>query len=111
MNRNAAISRARSHLASGDFEAALSRLVAIPPESQNPERKHQLAEYLGQARCMLEDLGCDCQVLAAAGTQFLYAQRIEDPSLLTVLGYGTATWFVAWMKLGPQEGLLGVSQN
>ncbi|WFU23259.1 M20 family metallopeptidase [Bradyrhizobium sp. CB1717] len=88
MSRNAAISRARSHLDSGDFETVLSRLVAIPSESQNPKRKPQLAEYLDQLRCMLEEFGCGCQVLAAAGAQFLYAERIEDPSLLTVLGYG-----------------------
>jgi len=88
MSRNAAISRARSHLDSGDFETVLSRLVAIPSESQNPERTDQIAEYLDELRCMLEELGCDCQLLTAAGAHFLYAERIEDTALLTVLGYG-----------------------
>ncbi|MBB4427234.1 acetylornithine deacetylase/succinyl-diaminopimelate desuccinylase-like protein [Bradyrhizobium sp. CIR48] len=88
MSRNAAISRARNHLDSGGFETVLSRLVAIPSESQNPERTLQIAEYLDELRCMLEELGCDCQHLTAAGADFLYAERKEDGALPTVLGYG-----------------------
>ena len=37
---------------------------------------------------MLEELGCDCQHLTAAGAHFLYAERREDGALPTVLGYG-----------------------
>lgn len=88
MSRNAAISRARSHLDSGDFETVLSRLVAIRSESQDPERALQIVAYLDELRCMLEELGCDCQHLTAAGAEFLYARRREAGALLTVLGYG-----------------------
>lgn len=88
MCRDAAISRASSHLDSGDFETVLSRLVAIPSESQNPERALQIVGYLDELRCMLEELGCDCQHLTAAGAHFLYAERREDGALPTVLGYG-----------------------
>jgi len=46
MTRAAAIARAESYFDSGAFKADLARRVAIPTESQNPERKEELASYL-----------------------------------------------------------------
>ncbi|OCK59928.1 M20 family metallopeptidase [Bradyrhizobium sp. LMTR 3] len=88
MTRNAAIARARDHLDSGCFKAVLSRLLAIPSESQNPERKLQIIKYLDELRRIFEDFGCDCRLLTVGNAHFLYAERIEGRKLLTVLGYG-----------------------
>ncbi len=91
MSREAAIAAAREHFDSGAFKADLARRVAIPTESQNPARKAELARYLDEEmQPAFEALGFACQTLeeASAGGPFLYAERIEDPELVTVLGYG-----------------------
>jgi hypothetical protein len=46
MSRAAAIARAEAYFDSGAFRDDLSRRVAIPTESQNPERAEDLARYL-----------------------------------------------------------------
>ena len=46
MSREAAIARAAGYFDSGGFKADLARRVAIPTESQNPERAADLARYL-----------------------------------------------------------------
>src|SRR5205814_237672 len=91
MSRAAAISRAEAYFDSGAFRDDLARRVAIPTESQNPERKEELAHYLSsEIAPALEKLGFACRTLTQqkAKGPFLYAERIEDPALPTVLGYG-----------------------
>ncbi len=91
MSRQDAIARAEAHFDSGAFKTDLARRVAIPTESQNPDRAADLARYVEEEmRPALEAMGFTCSILteAAARGPFLYAERIEDPSLVTVLGYG-----------------------
>src|ERR1041384_1993541 len=91
MTRAAAISRAQTYFDSGTFKADLARRIAIPTESQNPERAPDLARYLeSKTHPAREKLGCKCRTLTQARAKgpFLYAERIEDPALPTVLGYG-----------------------
>jgi hypothetical protein len=64
MSRAAAISRAETYFDSGAFKADLARRVAIPKESQNPERKEELARYLSSEMVpALEQLGFTCRTL------------------------------------------------
>ena len=91
MTRTAAISRAEQNFDSGEFKAMLSRRIAIPTESQNPERGPVLAQYLEtELRPAFEAMGFKCRTLThpKAKAPFLFAQRIEDPKLPTVFGYG-----------------------
>ena len=91
MTREAAISKAATYFDSGAFKADLARLVAMPTESQNPERAEMLRAYVEEEmRPLLEGLGFTCRTLGhpKAKGPFLLALRIEDPSLPTVLGYG-----------------------
>src|ERR1043165_6668916 len=91
MTRSAAIARAEHYFDSGAFKADLTRRVAIPTESQNPERKEDLARYLSSEMAFaFETLGFACRTLTQAKAKgpFLFAERIEDASLPTVLGYG-----------------------
>jgi acetylornithine deacetylase/succinyl-diaminopimelate desuccinylase-like protein len=91
MTRQAAITRAETYFDSGAFKTDLARLVAMPTESQNPERAEALAAYIEtEMRPLLESLGFTCTTLhhTRAKGPFLYAERIEDPALPTILGYG-----------------------
>jgi acetylornithine deacetylase/succinyl-diaminopimelate desuccinylase-like protein len=92
MTRAQAIANAEAYYDKGGFYADLARRVAIKTESQNPERRAELERYLTQEMTpTLEALGFKCRVLAnpvANGGPFLYAERIEDPALTTVLTYG-----------------------
>ena len=91
MNREDAVARAERHFDSGAFKSELERLIAIPTESQNPQRATALRAYLEtEMRPRLESLGFTCSILthAAALGPFLYAERIEDPNLPTIFGYG-----------------------
>ena len=69
MTRESAISRATRHFDEGAFIADLARRVAYLTESQVPESRPHLSKYLS------EELGPAFE-------------RIDDPSLPTVLGYG-----------------------
>ncbi|MFZ4530511.1 MAG: M20 family metallopeptidase [Alsobacter sp.] len=89
--RSDAIARAVACFDDGSLQANLARLVAIPTESQNPDRAPELARYVdAEMRPLLESLGFSCRVLThpRAKGPFLLATRIEDPGLPTVLGYG-----------------------
>ncbi len=92
MSRDAAISAADAYFESGRFEQDLARRVGIATESQNPERAGELHRYLAaELSPTLEKLGFVCRLLDnrypdAGG--FLYAERIEDSALPTVLSYG-----------------------
>jgi acetylornithine deacetylase/succinyl-diaminopimelate desuccinylase-like protein len=91
MTRAQAIAAAERHFDSGAFRDTLARRVALPTESQNPERAPVLADYLdGEMRPAFEGMGFACETLThpKARAPFLFAERIEDPGLPTVLGYG-----------------------
>ena len=91
MSRERAISHAERYFDEGGFFADLARRVAVPTESQNPERREALRRYLeGEIKPSLQRLGFSCRILEnpkRAGP-FLLAERIEDPALVTVLSYG-----------------------
>lgn len=89
MTRDQAVARAVEHFDSGAFRSDLARRVAIPSESQNPERRGELAGYLDtEMRPALADLGFTSQIVEERGWPFLIAERVEDPSLPSVFGYG-----------------------
>ncbi|MDF1600995.1 M20 family metallopeptidase [Mesorhizobium sp. YIM 152430] len=91
MSREDAIKRARVHFDSGDFRDVLARRVAIRTESQEPASGGDLDRYIAEEiRPELETLGFSCRIARHERAQgpFLIAERIEDGSLPTVLGYG-----------------------
>ena len=89
MTRDAAIHRAEAYFASGAFREDLGRRVAIPTESQNPDRAPLLARYIeAEIKPTFEMLGFACRTLSEDGWPFLLAERLEDPARPTVLGYG-----------------------
>jgi acetylornithine deacetylase/succinyl-diaminopimelate desuccinylase-like protein len=77
--------------AGGLFEALAAR-VAMPTESQVPERAGELDAYLrGGLVPVLQPLGFECEVIAnpaGRGGPMLIARRHEDATRPTVLGYG-----------------------
>ena len=91
MSRANAIAHAQRQFDSGEFQQTLARRIAVPTESQNPERAPALAAYLDdEIAPAFRAMGFDCRRLthAKARAPFLFAQRIEDPTLPTVFGYG-----------------------
>ncbi|RFC62035.1 M20 peptidase family dipeptidase [Fulvimarina endophytica] len=91
MSRETAIARASAHFDDGDFARTLSRRVAMPTESQNPERGEDLSRYLTEEiGPELDALGFTCRIVEhpRAKGPFLLAERVEDDALPTVLGYG-----------------------
>ena len=91
MSRAKAISAAHAVFDSGVFRASLARRVAIPTESQNPDRAEALHIYLEQELVPdLASMGFSSRIVthAEARGPFLIAERIEDASRPTVLGYG-----------------------
>ncbi|MBI3376042.1 MAG: M20 family metallopeptidase [Betaproteobacteria bacterium] len=92
MTRQAAIANAERYFDGGGFRAELARRVAIPTESQNPERAGELERYLSsELQPAFEKLGFRCRILpnpARQGGPFLYAERIESAELVTAFSYG-----------------------
>src|SRR3954471_18721380 len=92
MTRETAISRATRHFDDGEFIADLARRVAYRTESQVPESRPHLREYLAlELAPAFERLGFKVEIFenpVAAGGPMLLAERIEDPSLTTVFSYG-----------------------
>ena len=89
MSRAAAIARAHAYFDNGQFLADLSRRVAIPSTSQEPERADALRSYLDEIVASLAPLGFNVRILEnASGPPFLVAERIEDAAALTILIYG-----------------------
>lgn len=91
MTRTQAIAAAHHHFDTGAFQSDLARRVGFKTESQNAERADELVRYLEtEMRPALETLGFTCRLLhePSANAPFLLAERIEDTSLPTVLGYG-----------------------
>src|SRR4030081_2793496 len=91
MSRDAAIARAADYFDGGGFKADLARRVAIPTESQNPDRAAELARYVEtEMQPAPRALGFPCGVLrpARARGPFLVGERIERAGLPTILVYG-----------------------
>jgi acetylornithine deacetylase/succinyl-diaminopimelate desuccinylase-like protein len=91
MDRTLAIESALQQFDTGEFKAALARRIAMPTESQNPERAPVLAAYLqDEIKPAFEAMGFTCRTLthAKAKAPFLFAERIEGKDLPTVFGYG-----------------------
>jgi acetylornithine deacetylase/succinyl-diaminopimelate desuccinylase-like protein len=91
MTRIDAIAAAQQYFDSGALFQDLARRVAMPTESQNPERAGELQRYLDEEISVtLQAMGFECRLLQhpRARAPFLFAQRIEDPALETVLSYG-----------------------
>ena len=93
MQRDQAIAAVEKYFDEGGFVADLARRVAIPTESQNPERAPMLARYLThEMQPSFERAGFSCRIfdnpLPHKGGPFLLAERIEDTALPTVLSYG-----------------------
>ena len=91
MTRAAAVAAAHQMFDDGSLKAIFARRIAIPTESQNPARAQDLARYLTtEMQPSLESMGFTCRILTHPNAKgpFLLAERIEDPALVTVLGYG-----------------------
>jgi len=107
MSRETAIQHAEAYFDSGAFKTDLARRVAIPTESQNPDRAGELARYVEQEmRAAFEALGFACRVLThpRARGPFLFAERREGEGLLTVLGYGHGD-VIRGLEAGWKDGL------
>jgi acetylornithine deacetylase/succinyl-diaminopimelate desuccinylase-like protein len=92
MTRTTALETAVQYFDSGRLQSDLAALVAYRTESQNPAQAAVLHQYLADAmRPRLEAMGFACTLHdnpLAGGGPFLFAQRLEDPALPTVLSYG-----------------------
>ncbi len=105
MSREAAIAAAQRCLDTGALRRDLARRVAMPTESQNPERASVLAQYLEEEmRPALESLGFSCRVLREGRWPFLAAERHEEEGRPTVLGYGHGD-VIRGLDEGWQQGL------
>lgn len=92
MSRNGAIERVRESFDNGDFLETLRRRVAIPTESQEPERLPDLHRYLeDEIAPSMARLGYTSKITentVPGGGPFLVAERIEDSALPTLMTYG-----------------------
>ncbi|MSP89396.1 MAG: M20 peptidase family dipeptidase [Alphaproteobacteria bacterium] len=92
MTRSAAIDRAVAQYDTGVFHEVLARRIAIPSESQNPERSAALMGYLAEEmRPALERIGFTCRLLPNPDGKhgpFLIGERMEGAGLPTVFTYG-----------------------
>jgi acetylornithine deacetylase/succinyl-diaminopimelate desuccinylase-like protein len=90
--RDSAIARVENYFNEGTFQADLAGLVAFETESQDPGQKTELRRYLEEAmRPRLEGSGFSSEIFEnpdPRGGPILVGERIEDPSLETVLTYG-----------------------
>ncbi len=90
MSRANAVACAYAYFDDGGFLADLTRRVAIPSSSQEPERAAALRTYLDDEIVpTLSRLGFACRVLDNPhGPPVLVAERTENPAFVTVLVYG-----------------------
>jgi acetylornithine deacetylase/succinyl-diaminopimelate desuccinylase-like protein len=90
MSRANAIARAHAYFDDGGFLADLTRRVAIPSSSQEPDRAAVLRGYLvDEIAPTLAKLGfSSCIIDNPGGPPVLAAERFENPALLTALLYG-----------------------
>ncbi|WP_421927772.1 M20 family metallopeptidase [Neoaquamicrobium sediminum] len=106
MSRERAIAAARSYCREGRFLHDLAKRVAIPTESQNPDRLPNCYQYLELLADDLAALGFDGRIIdnpTAVGGPYLIARRIEDETLPTLLIYGHGD-VVAGMETRWSEG-------
>ena len=92
MSREAAIERALTYFDDGRYMDDVARRVAIPTESQDPERLPNLYRYLTEEmQPAFEDMGYACRIydnpIEGKGPVLL-AYRHEGDDLPTILGYG-----------------------
>jgi len=91
-SRAGAISRAEQGFDDGSFLAALRRLVAVPTESQLADSGPALRRYCAETLpALMQGMGFEFVILDNANPRHgpvFVANRIEDPSLPTVLVYG-----------------------
>jgi acetylornithine deacetylase/succinyl-diaminopimelate desuccinylase-like protein len=105
MTRQAAIARAVLELDSGAIQRDLARRVSLPTVSQAPEARSALVDYLeAEVVPALGALGFTTHLVLHDEWPFLLAERIEDATLPTVLGYSHGD-VVAGMDSGWAEGL------
>jgi acetylornithine deacetylase/succinyl-diaminopimelate desuccinylase-like protein len=90
MSRDEAIARAYAYFDDGGFLADLTRRVAIPSSSQEPERADALRSYLADEIVpALVRLGFNCRILDnPLGPPVMVAERVENPHFVTALTYG-----------------------
>lgn len=92
--RAAALAAAAAYFDEGRFQAELARRVAIPSTSQEPDKRPYLRRYLAEEIApQLEAMSFVCGLHdnpVVEGVPFLVAERIEDPTLPSVLTYGHA---------------------
>jgi acetylornithine deacetylase/succinyl-diaminopimelate desuccinylase-like protein len=90
--REAALEQAARHFDSGGFQRELARRVALPTESENPERAAMLRAYLDdEIAPSLGALGIKSTVYdnpVAGAPPLLIGRHVEDDTLPTVLVYG-----------------------
>lgn len=90
--KNKALEISAGYFDRGGFQNDLKALVSFPTESQEVHGKPHLLAYLNEAIIpMLAGLGFETTLYdnpVSGGAPILVAQRIEDPSLTTVLTYG-----------------------
>jgi len=90
--RDDLVHAARDYVTSGEFVRALAPLIAIPTESPREDSLPDQLRYLETAlQPMLQEMGFGCRMLenrVKPRLPMLYAERIEDASLPTVLTYG-----------------------
>jgi acetylornithine deacetylase/succinyl-diaminopimelate desuccinylase-like protein len=89
MNRESAIEAAKQIFSTGRFREVLARRVAMRTESQKPDCADIISYLTSEMTDTFSDMGFTCEILVdpAASAPFLYAERLEDPSFLTVFGY------------------------
>jgi len=92
MTRESAVSRATRHFDEGRFAEDLARRVAIRSESQVPTSRPFLDAYVrDEIGPAFARIGFKVEILpnpVEGVGPILLAERIEDPKLPTVLGYG-----------------------
>ena len=91
MSREQAVAKAQAYFDTGAMKKDLARLVAIPTESQNPERADALDHYIAaEMTPLLQSMGFTCRVMThpKAKGPFLFAERFERAGLPTIFGYG-----------------------
>jgi acetylornithine deacetylase/succinyl-diaminopimelate desuccinylase-like protein len=92
MTRSSVVASAGEYVTGGGFLTEMKPRLAIPSESPREDSASEHLRYLNdQMRPMLEEMGFTCQILPnpkLARIPALFAERIEDPALPTVLTYG-----------------------
>jgi len=89
--RSAAVHAAQAWFDRGELASVLARRVAYRTESQRDDSGRDLVAYLAdEIAPSLARIGFTSRIVdnPAGGGPFLIAERIEDPSLPTVLTYG-----------------------